>query len=434
MSSRNVRFCRSEVDGAAGGLSGDGGCSRRACGLALPAIWVVAHLWGCGTGKPDGPEEAAVVVRDSAGVRLVEFGLDVWGNRPMWFVSATPEVELRPGMAGASTAGGDSAYEFFGVSGLERLSTGEIVVANGGTQELRVFSSEGRHLRTLGRRGEGPGEFMDLAFIDVVGGDSIATFDRHLRRITLVDVGSGGLRVLDGTSLDATIRMATHVLEAGSIVWEKHRNSFREGIWSDSLTVVLSDANGMTTDSVGVFDGTEFMYSAGTRYVERRPFGREFRTATGDSLIYVADGGEYSILVFSTSSRRSVILRGLFPAQTVTAEMFEDLLSMWIADSRDPVRQADLEKLRGTKPYPAMTPPHGELLIATTGDLLVQDFSWNPKESQIWRIFDADHVPKASLTVPPGLRVLYVNGSGLGGLREDEYGIERIAFYDIIRN
>ena len=332
-------------------------------------------------------------------------------------------------MAGESTAGGDSAYEFFGVSGLERLSTGEIVVANGGTQELRVFSSEGRYLRTLGRQGEGPGEFLDLAFIDVVRGDSIVTFDRQLRRITVVDARSGGLRVLDGTS-----RIATHVLEAGSIVWEEHRGSFREGIWSDPVTVVLSDANGMTTDSVGVFDGTEFLYSAGTRYVERRPFGREFRTAAGDSLIYVADGGEYSILVFSISSRRSVILRGLFPAQIVTAKMFDDLLSMWIADSRDSARQADLEKLRSTKPYPATTPPHGELLIATTGDLLVQDFSWNPKEPQIWRIFDADHVPKATLTVPPGLRVLYVNGSELGGLREDEYGIERIAFYDIIRN
>ena len=129
VSSRNVRFCRSEVDGADGGLPGDGGCSRRACGLALAAIWVVAHLWGCGTGKPDGPEEAAVVVRDSAGLRLVEFDLDVWDHRPVWFVSATPGAELRPGMAGESTAGGDSAYEFFGVSGLERLSTGEIVVA-----------------------------------------------------------------------------------------------------------------------------------------------------------------------------------------------------------------------------------------------------------------------------------------------------------------
>ena len=140
-------------------------------------------------------------------------------------------------------------------------------------------------------------------------------------------------------------------------MWEEHRGSFREGIWSDPVTVVLSDANGMTTDSVGVFDGTEFLYSAGTRYVERRPFGREFRTAAGDSLIYVADGGEYSILVFSISSRRSVILRGLFPAQIVTAKMFDDLLSMWIADSRDSARQADLEKLRSTKPYPATTPP-----------------------------------------------------------------------------
>lgn len=45
---------------------------------------------------------------------------------------------------------------------LEADSTGTLFVADNQSSEIRVFGGDGEHLRTFGRRGSGPGEFLDL--------------------------------------------------------------------------------------------------------------------------------------------------------------------------------------------------------------------------------------------------------------------------------
>src|SRR5688500_17313623 len=67
-----------------------------------------------------------------------------------WRVSERPILSI-----GSSDAEGP---ELFGsVEGAVRLSSGIVVVADGKSLELRFFSPAGRHLRTSGRRGGGPG-------------------------------------------------------------------------------------------------------------------------------------------------------------------------------------------------------------------------------------------------------------------------------------
>src|SRR4051812_31079707 len=74
------------------------------------------------------------------------------GAQPAWQLSAKPVVEI-----------GDESNtqtQFNGVSGVLRMPGGEIVVANGRSQELRVFSPKGEYVRTLSRSGRGPGEMQ----------------------------------------------------------------------------------------------------------------------------------------------------------------------------------------------------------------------------------------------------------------------------------
>ena len=52
---------------------------------------------------------------------------------------------------------------FSQVTALGAGPDGEIVVADGASQELRVFDAAGAHLRTLGKKGGGPGEFEGIA-------------------------------------------------------------------------------------------------------------------------------------------------------------------------------------------------------------------------------------------------------------------------------
>lgn len=62
------------------------------------------------------------------------------------------------------------------------LSDGSIVVANGGSQELRFFNASGEWIRSVGRSGSGPGEFNSLGWLQVGAADSLRTYDwGHLR-------------------------------------------------------------------------------------------------------------------------------------------------------------------------------------------------------------------------------------------------------------
>ena len=76
---------------------------------------------------------------------------DIPAEVPTWVVSASPSVSI-------GTAEGEDPYLLFGVTGATRLSDGRIVAANCSSAELRYFDDSGRHIRTVGGKGEGPGE------------------------------------------------------------------------------------------------------------------------------------------------------------------------------------------------------------------------------------------------------------------------------------
>lgn len=95
---------------------------------------------------------------------------------PRW--SLVPELRI----------GGEAAtapeYEFTTVRGIAIGPNGAMYVTQGQEQEIRVYDAQGKHVRTIGRKGGGPGEFTGLGSIGFVG-DTLYTTDFQLRRITL---------------------------------------------------------------------------------------------------------------------------------------------------------------------------------------------------------------------------------------------------------
>ena len=96
------------------------------------------------------------MVRDSAGVRILE------NQDPVWLQGEGWEVDLRPSVT-IGMGDGDRNDLPNDVCGVTRLSDGRILVVNGGTSELRFYSSDGRFVAVAGGRGGGPGEFSGLA-------------------------------------------------------------------------------------------------------------------------------------------------------------------------------------------------------------------------------------------------------------------------------
>jgi hypothetical protein len=135
-----------------------------ACGVTC-ALTVV----GCG-GETGSATVWDGTVRDSAGIEIVEnYGTPAWGEGEGWTFT---EV-LRIGVVE-----GAPEYEFGRITGIVVLSDRRIVVADAMAHQLRYFSPEGVYEQTVGRPGQGPGEFGRGRLLPFVGpGDTLVVLD-----------------------------------------------------------------------------------------------------------------------------------------------------------------------------------------------------------------------------------------------------------------
>ncbi len=119
----------------------------------LPALTL--FVAGC-----ESPAVAVVTRTDSAGVALV---VSEGADRVLDWAF---EERLRLG----GDDEGPGAFYSLSRSLIATDAAGRIHVLDGGAHRVVVFDGEGRHLRTLGREGDGPGELAMASGVDVDGG------------------------------------------------------------------------------------------------------------------------------------------------------------------------------------------------------------------------------------------------------------------------
>lgn len=153
----------------------DGCCTVGFTVLALAGTGCIEAGGGAGDGIP-------WTERDSAGVIIVENEPPAPESRLAWSIGAQPSVAI-----GSVDSG--EADQLFRVADATRLSDGRIVIANTGSNELRVFNPDGSHAGTWGGLGDGPGEFTSYSPTAVVAwpGDSVAAPNPWALRLSLFD-------------------------------------------------------------------------------------------------------------------------------------------------------------------------------------------------------------------------------------------------------
>ncbi len=79
----------------------------------------------------------------------------------------------------------DPNYQFYSVAGIALDSERNIFVLDSGNHRVQKFDKDGHYLLTIGRKGEGPGEFMRLSSVFIDDKDTVYLSDR--RRIQIFD-------------------------------------------------------------------------------------------------------------------------------------------------------------------------------------------------------------------------------------------------------
>jgi len=119
-----------------------------------------------------------VVRTDSAGIEIMQItNLDTTAIET-WTIGPQPSTII-----GDETRG--ESHILQRTLGQVRLSDGRVVIATD-QNEIREFDSTGTFIKTIARRGHGPGEFSELTALQRINNDTILVYERFPASITIV--------------------------------------------------------------------------------------------------------------------------------------------------------------------------------------------------------------------------------------------------------
>lgn len=393
-------------------------------------VTVLAIVAGASAGCRGAEAGPAAVERDSAGVRIVENPAAL-SDRPLWTVAPEPTFEI-------GLLEGAEAYQLSRVQSARRLSDGRIVIANGGTQDLRFFDAAGTHLISVGREGEGPGEFQGLGVTVVLPGDTLAAYDRNLRRVSYIDPDGAFVRSV-GFDYPAGLPIPLGRFADGA--WLCSRGfTFAPGndgseIVRDTVPFLVFDPSGSLRDSIGPFPGTEFYVRSSGRsaFASSLPFGRTTEAAVIGDRFYAGHTERYEVTRYTPSGGAELILRLDRGPVAVTGDDLARYKAERLEEADAAFRQQTARNLE-EMPYPGTFPAFADLMVDPDGNLWVLDYSRPGDERRRWVVFAPDGRARGAVETPPALRVLDIGRDYVLGVWQDELDVEHVRLHRLDRS
>jgi hypothetical protein len=344
--------------------------------------------------------------------------------------------------------GNDDRPEYFiqYTSGALRLSDGRIVVADDGTRELRYFDPQGNHVRTVGGRGGGPGEFQRLRTIARLKADTIFAWDLIQSRGTLFSpegdvVRTLSLSSLEGIRRDLQTRFPQHFM-AGSTIYplqsdliviepfpEPNLQAIPEThLMQDTFPLFLVDRIGENPLEVGPFPGTQWFRH---RSMTRLPFGESLRLAAGADVLYVGSTRDRFIRIISGRDGEE-LGRIALPLQAhVPSPEDVELVRSRMVERIVPSARESMVAYVDAVPWPATFPVFGQLRAASDGGVWVQAYQRPSDSSQEWLMFDQSGTHISTVRLDGSYEVLDAGADYVIVQLTDELGVEELRLYHL---
>jgi len=399
-------------------------CPRRfdaLTSIGFPAALLVG-LAGCDVRS----EAVQFSVLDSAGVTIAESTGPAWEAGDGWIVESTPVLDL-------SRTGSGSAHDFFRVTDADRLTDGSIVVADDGSDEVRVFSPSGEHVWSAGRDGSGPGEFRRLAQTVVLPGDSVLAYDPSAGRATLFDSDGALARIVTFEGPDLPRQL--HPVFEGLYMGPASSGLAFDGVAGlrrpeDKVVSLGSDGGGR--DTVATLPGAEILFFE--QGATPPTWGKRGHLAVRDQEVYVgsADSVEFRVLGIDGHLRKIVRVAGYDLALT-RAEVDSELLA-WYPDS---IELGALGRgARDAQPNREHRPAYASLVVDRLGYTWLQRFEARHEAGSPtkWLIFDTSGRWLGHLHLPPGFEVFRIGDDWILGKGVDEFDVEHVQVLSLIRD
>jgi hypothetical protein len=372
-------------------------------------------------------------VRDSAGVTIVENApRDQMGSLP-WTLGAVPMLRI-------GELEGDEPYQLFRVRDAHRLPDGRIVIADGGSQEIRLFAPDGGHLDSWGGQGEGPGEFTALMQVDLWRGDSLIAWDGRARRLSVfAEDGSLGRTLTLHPREGLTSFAEVHVLRGGSVIATGSSFEFDgppNGLFRPPVSAVRLADDGETAASFGSHPGNEgyILMSENSVQVIRLLFQLTNKSTTWGDRFVISGTDAYSLPAFDQTGTLRRIVRVLGDRPVFTEADIQTEID-FVVDAAPSESQAEFRSGLEQVPPPEVFPAFSSVIDDASGNLWVQDFR-RPSQAgpERWTVFDPDGRALGRFDTPEGFTVFEIGADYLLGRTKDDLDVERVVLLSLARD
>lgn len=372
----------------------------------------------------------APVLRDSAGVTIVQFGsVDL---------EALPQLELHgEPIVSVGVLDGPEEYQFYGVADSHLRRDGSIAVLDR-TRTLRVFDASGPHLWSAGGEGDGPGEFRQPQRVLELEGGTLVVWDVGPGRFTtFVDPG----RHLSVETHDQLAASALALGLAGPDRVLLERRLIERGVIDgipavtvDSELYVTEPGSGQLTRSGREPLAIEYQEIDEGGAFSPAIFGATAVLAPATGGYWYGDASEYELRLSTGEDRVGTIVRWEGSDRTVRGSDVDAIIELWSVSAREEAREL-IRQYGRTHPRADRFPAYEELLTDGEGRLWVRDFVREHADDGVrrWTIFSPDGTRMIGrLRHEAAFRPLRVERDRILGVERDAMDVEKIVLRRVI--
>jgi hypothetical protein len=398
----------------------------------------------CNTAAPDRIAEQRYVEHDSAGIVIVENLADSV-DLTVLRVDSVPLLRL-------GLTSGTAAEEFGSIAGVARLSSGGIAVADNSALEVRYFTADGDHIRTVGGEGEAPGEYRQIGALGRFAGDSIFVWDAFERRATILSSSGETVRVVslaappgefrNGVTYPQPALRPVHPALGGE--WRSLAVPPRvppedlelPAMHVHPVVVLRHDARGSVVDTVASGVGYAALYLpapvrdlgdgavTGGHRVVIPSTGIRTVASFSDERVYLGAAPTFEIGVHDVTGRLLRVARYPRLEREYTAAEFEDMRRATLAAAESEAERAASEALFDPDNKPDLHRSFDRLLPGDAGDLWVRLLPGGARVERRWIVLGADGVARALVEIPAGLTVYDVRDGTVVGVERDSMDVQ----------
>jgi hypothetical protein len=351
------------------------------------------------------------------------------------YVDSVPVLRI-----GAEEAG---PHQFSFVSTGLLLEGGRIAVVELSAAEVRVFDADGRHLRSVGRRGRGPGEFQVISGLFRRSDDSLAAYDQSQRRMTYFPLVSGEPRVVRSQAVPGGRGNfdAFGAFADGRLLLYNPGGGFRPDLepglqWVPTEVVLLDPSDGAARTIARLPSREQFVLPGGDTRVLAPAHGA-IRAASDDGF-YWGTSDKYEIRFFDKEGNLRRILRRPMEPRPVVPAMIET----WIAQNLEEVRRREGEaavsryrQIYDEALFGDRVPLFERAFVDGDGRLWVGSSEWPDRlaASARWSIFAPNGIWLGELYAPPQLRIVDCRDDLVLGIWQEEGDAPFVQVHRLLR-